>query len=168
MILKQITIKPNEGAKQALQKLLTNLAASALQEKGCDMFSLFSTDDDTFMIMAGWIDEASFDLHKMSGHYLGFIKSSAKLIASQKSLLIEPIEIELPDDRHPLDKMYDTAYDTSLSIPFAGPTTKHILEKAHMREVGKGFMIGFKPFYPRRTFEFIAKQSRKLSKNKKS
>ena len=168
MIFKQITITPIRGSMQTLQTLLTELASAALTEKGCEMFSLFRADDDRYIIMANWKDEKSFHAHKTSEHYLRFIRNSAELLTSQKSLLLEPLEIKPPDNRHPLDKLYDTAYDTSLSIPFAGPTTKKILDQVHMREVGKGFMVGFKPFYPRRTFDFIAKQGKKLSKPKKS
>ena len=170
MILKQITIQGKQGSKEVLQQMLTDLLVSTLQEKGCEKYTLFSSEDedDTFIIMAGWKDEASLETHKKSEHFHTFVSGSAKLIKSQKSVALTPVEIEAADVQHPLDRMYDLAYDTSLNIPFAGPTTKKILDKAHIREVGKGFMLGFKPFYPRRTFDFIAAQSRKLSDKKKS
>ncbi len=166
MIINEISITPKEDEKKAVLALLVDLIKAVRKEKGsksAELYTLYEQDGD-LMAKFGWKDEAAYLAHQEGKAFQTFHDEAASLVETLHSRMLMHIVIE--NEQHPLDDIYDAVYDLSLSIPFAGPTTKKILDKAHMREVGKGFMIGFKPFYPRRTLGFIGKKSSEFLEKK--
>jgi quinol monooxygenase YgiN len=161
MIIHQITITPKEGKQKAAVELLVNFVKDVRKEKGCKMAELYALHEQhgDLMIRVDWKDENALIAHKQSEHFKTFQRDSISLIEEQRLQTLTHLPVVIKNDQHPLDEIYDFVYDLSLSIPFAGTTTKKILEKVHMREVGKGFMAGFKPFYPKRMLEFVGKKA---------
>lgn len=166
MIIEQITISAKEGKQKELLATLVDLIKAVRKERGCKSAELYASLEQTGEIVAkiGWKDEASLRKHIEGENYKHFQEAATPLVAGSVVQLLNHVLIK--DDQHPLDEIYDAVYDLSLSIPFAGPTTKRILDKVHMREVGKGFMVGFKPFYPRRTFSYIGKKTNEYLESK--
>jgi len=165
VLIEHITISAKTGREKALLAALVDLIKAVRKEKGCKSAELYVShvQEGEMVVKIGWKDMESLQNHKEGRAYKHF---QAIAGADVESTHVQVLTHVLVKDEHPLDEIYDSVYDLSLGIPFAGPTTKRILDKAHMREVGKGLMVGFKPFYPRRTLGFIGKKTNEYLESK--
>jgi len=163
MIIHQVTLTPKVDQHKAVVTMQVDYIKDVRKEKGCEMAEMYASHErrGDLMMMIGWKDENALLLHKQSERFRKFQDDSAFLVEEEHFQTFTHLPVVIQNDQHPLDEIYDFVYDLSLSIPFAGPTTKKILDKAHMREVGKGFMIGFKPFYPNATLAYIGHKLKK-------
>lgn len=163
MIIHQITFTPKEDQHKAVVALQIDYIRDVRKAKGCEMVEMYASHErrGDLMMMIGWKDENALLAHKQSERFRQLQDDSALLVEEEHFQTFTHLPVVIQNDQHPLDGIYDFVYDLSLSIPFAGTATKKILHKAHMREVGKGFMIGFKPFYPKETFAYIGHKLKK-------
>lgn len=87
-IIAKSTLLPNNQAKYL--SLATTLVEKSRQEPGCISYDMYQDirDENTFIFMEVWKDEAAIEKHNMSDHY-------TTIVPLLSTLRVAPAEVRL-------------------------------------------------------------------------
>ena len=84
VVVVDLLIKP-EHAEAFLPLILENAASSLAQEPGCLVFDVCQADDNAtkFLLYEVYVDEAAFQRHLKTDHFLHFDRQTAPHVVSK-------------------------------------------------------------------------------------
>lgn len=71
IITKNVIFVAKDGHINDLKRLLTAMVKPSQQEEGCLLYEIYQKkeQENTFVVIETWADEAALDGHKQSAHY---------------------------------------------------------------------------------------------------